>query len=286
MKRNLIRITVIMTINILHITANDKPANKEKLFYILLWTSSEIPFMMEREDFIRPKCQFQNCYITKNIRYLDDVTKFDAILFDSVALHRHPDISFPIRRSAKQRYVLLSTESSVRHPITPEYNSFFNWTWTYKLDSDIVFTQIAIRDKNGKIVGPKKEMHWLPDVNKKPASDDILKKLANKTTTGIWLATDCNPESQFQRYVKTVQEELHKFNRNIDVYGQCPGAYNNLCTKDTGSVEECEALIESTYYFYLSFENVMSEDFVSRQLLTALNHYAVPVVFGGANYTR
>lgn len=286
MKRNLKRITVITILNILHLTASKKQAKKEKLFNILLWTSSEIPFQTGRKDFIQPKCQFQNCYITKNVSYLSDVAKFDAILFDSAALHEHPDIPFPNRRSEKQRYILLSTESSVRHPITPEYNNFFNWTWTYKLDSDIVFTRIVIRDKDGKVVGPKKEMHWLPDAEMKPISSDILRKLMDKTVTGIWLVTDCDPGSQSQRYIKSLQEELHTYNRKIDVYGQCPGANNTICNKDYNKVKQCEALIKSTYYFYMSFENALSEDFVSTQLLTALNYFAVPVVFGGANHTR
>ncbi|XP_063375065.1 alpha-(1,3)-fucosyltransferase C-like [Cydia amplana] len=51
-------------------------------------------------------------------------------------------------------------------------------------------------------------------------------------------------------------------------------------------MEECLKLIQEQYYFYLSFENSFSEDYVTEKLLTALENYAVPVVYGGANYTR
>lgn len=284
---NLRRIAVITILNILHVTANIEMAEKDKLIYILQWTwASEMPFRMERHNFVTPKCQFQNCFITQNVSYLNDVTNFDAILFDAVTLKEQPDIQLPTRRSLNQRYVLISADSSVHYPITPEYNNFFNFTWTYKLDSDVVNGQIVIRDVDGKIIGPKKEMHWLPESKMQPTDAKILSKLAHKNKAAIWLVTNCDPESQAQGYVKNLQEELRKYNQSIDLYGHC--ANNILCTKDyeKAYMKECEALIESKYMFYLSFENVLSEDYVSTQLLTGLNHYAVPVVFGGANHTR
>lgn len=285
--RNLKRIAIITILNILHVTAHNKLEEKEKLFNILLWTSTGIPFTMAQENFIASKCQFQNCFITRNVSMLSDVTKFDAILFDAVALKEEPDIPFPKNRSKYQRYVLASTESSVHYPITSEYNNFFNWTWTYKLDSDIVFAQIAIKDKDGKVVGPKKEMHWLPEAKMKTTSNDIINKLADKTITAIWITKNCDPESQSHRYIRKMQEELKMGNRSVDIYGPCENMNNTMCVPGFPKfIKECEALIESNYYFYLVFENVVSEDFVSKQLLTPLNHFAVPIVFGGANYTR
>lgn len=285
---NLRRIIAITVLSILHVRAKVEVAEKEKIFNILLWTSSELSFIMERVNFVAAKCQFQNCFVTKNSSYLNDVRNFDAILFDSVALKNQPDIQLPRSRSKNQRYVLVSTESSARYPITFEYNNFFNWTWTYKLDSDIVFAQIAIRNKDGKIIGPKKVMHWLSNAHMKPTSVNILSKLAHKKSTAIWLVTNCDPESQAQGYIKNLQEEMYKYNHSVDLYGRCDIAQNMLCTRDLKKVymKECEALIESKYLFYLSFENVLSEDFVSTHLLTGLNHFAVPVVFGGANHTR
>lgn len=47
--------------------------------------------------------------------------------------------------------------------------------------------------------------------------------------------------------------------------------------------EECIDIVEENYYFYLAFEN---SDYVTEKLMTALDHYTVPVVLGGANYSR
>lgn len=282
------KIATIVILNILHVTANIDIVEKDKLFYILLWTTSEMAFRMDQDNFVSPKCQFQNCLITKNASYLDHITNFDAILFDSVFLYEHPDIQLPHRRSRTQRYVFVSTASSADYPITPEYNNFFNWTWTYKFDSDVVFSQIAIRDLEGKVIGPKKEMHWLPVSQMKPIRSNISSKLENKTKTAMWLATSCDTDSQSQIYIKNLQEELRKYNDNVDIYGHCEQANYKLCTKNYEKLymKECEALIESTYFFYLSFESILSEDFVSSALLKALKHFAVPIVLGGANHTR
>lgn len=279
--RNLKRIAMLIILNILHVTARNKLQEKENMFYILLWTWTGIPFTMDQEDFIAANCQFQNCFITKNISFFNDVTKFDAILFDAIALKEKQDIPYPEKRSKRQRYVLVSTEASVHCPITSEYNNFFNWTWTYKLDSDIVYSEIAIKDKDGTVVGPKKEMHWLPEAKMETTSINILNKLADKRIAAIWIATNCDPASQSVRYIRKMQVELKKNNHSVDTYGSCDNANNTKCIS-----KACQALIESTYYFYLFFESVVSEDFVSKQLLTPLNHFAVPVVFGGANHTR
>lgn len=289
---NLRTITLIVTINILHVTAKVKMVEKENLFYILLWTPMEISTFQqlkpEQYSFTEPNCQFQNCFITNNASYLNDVANFDAVLFDSVALNEQPDIPLPKRHSKNQRYVLVSTKSSADHPITSEYNNFFNWTWTYKLDSDVTFANIAIRDKAGTKIGPKKEMHWLSNAKMEPTNIDTLSKLAHKRVAGIWLVTNCDTQSQSQIYINNLQKELRKYNHSIDLYGNCNNGNYALCTTDMydKKLDDCETLVESKYYFYLSFENALSEDFVSTQLLTALNQFAVPVVYGGANHTR
>lgn len=67
----------------------------------------------------------------------------------------------------------------------------------------------------------------------------------------------------------------------MNVFGQCG---NMMCPN--ADLEQCNELLEREYYFYLAFEDSMAEDYVTDQLWIALNHFAVPVVFGGANYFR
>jgi alpha-1,3-fucosyltransferase len=49
--------------------------------------------------------------------------------------------------------------------------------------------------------------------------------------------------------------------------------------------ENCTALLENDYKFYLSFENSLCDQYVSEKLWMALQSSVVPVVMGQANYT-
>lgn len=45
-------------------------------------------------------------------------------------------------------------------------------------------------------------------------------------------------------------------------------------------------MLDTEYKFYLAFENSLCVDYVTEKLYGALQRGIVPVVFGGANYTR
>lgn len=290
---NLRQITLVTIVNILHVTAKYEKAEKVNMFNILLWTPMGNSFFDQMPlgsySFTEPKCQYQNCYLTNNPSYLSNIRKFDAVLFDFPALGRQHGFALPKQRSISQRYVLVSTESPVAHPIKADFNNFFNWTWTYKLDSDVVIANIAIRDAKGTIIGPKNDMHWLAKDKMKASSTDTLSKLTHKRTAAIWLVTNCEPNSQPRIFIQKLQDELRNYNHSLDFYGNCPNANYGVCSMDFTNkkkLNRCDQLTEKKYYFYLSFENILSADLVSAHLLTALQHYSVPVVYGGANYTR
>jgi len=52
------------------------------------------------------------------------------------------------------------------------------------------------------------------------------------------------------------------------------------------NMEECYQMLEKRYRFYLSFENSLCTDYVTEKLYRALDHGVVPVVYGGADYSR
>lgn len=60
---------------------------------------------------------------------------------------------------------------------------------------------------------------------------------------------------------------------NVDIYGRCGPL--------TCEQPECENLLETTYMFYLSFENQLCKDYASEKLFRALEYGAVPIVFNG-----
>lgn len=253
------------------------------LIYILQWTSiKREPFVYwkpGRKYFKAMNCEFQNCYVTNEANYFFDVTDFDVILFNAIDIRGNMEL--PRLRSDNQLYVLLSQESAANYPIFKNFDWFFNYTWTYKLNSDIFYPYFVVRDKLGEIVAPKMDVHWMDVSKMKPTSQSIIDRLQTKKIAAAWFVTNCYANNERLNYVSNLREALTDYNLELDIYGGCGTFY---CPRDTP--DDCLAKVESDYYFYLSLENSFSEDYVTEKLLTALNHFAVPIVLPTGNFTR
>lgn len=277
------RIIVIILMFTLFYVKSDHKKNPE-LIYILLWENRNMPpfihMKSKRKSFTYMNCEFQNCYITDQKGYFNDMTDYDAILFNSIDI-KDGYSELPELRSDNQLYVFVSTESPPMYPMYDYLNWYFNYTWTYRMDSDIIYPYFVARHRDGKVVAPKQEVHWMDSKEMKPTSQDIKDKLQKKKIAAAWFVTNCLAISNRFNYVRNLREALTTYNLEVDIYGVCGNSY---CPGDL--MDECLAKVESDYYFYLSFENSFSEDYVTEKLMTALDHYAIPVVLGGANYTR
>ncbi|XP_050668751.1 alpha-(1,3)-fucosyltransferase C-like [Leptidea sinapis] len=256
----------------------------KNLKYILQWTrrfSAPFDFMGEGNSaFIQNKCKFTNCYVTDDTQYFLDHREFDAIAFNSRdVIHLWP-FQMPQHRSPKQKYIFGGMESPDFFPACSEnLDGFFNWTWTYKLDSNFRWGYITIYDLNENVVGPKIDMIW--PIKMEPISEELKVKLSIKTKAVAWFVSHCKTKRRREEFVAVLSDELEKWGWTVDIYGAC-GPLS--CPRSDSS--SCFKMIEEQYHFYLSFENSFAEDYVTEKLLTALNNYAVPVVFGGADYTR
>jgi alpha-1,3-fucosyltransferase len=95
------------------------------------------------------------------------------------------------------------------------------------------------------------------------------------------MASHCDTHSQRETYVK----ELSKY-IDVDIFGQC-GKYLT-CAKHPLHISnpQCYDMLESTYKFYLSFENAICPDYVTEKFFKIMGHDIVPVVYGGADYTQ
>lgn len=259
---------------------------KDDMKYILLWTSAKsapLSFIGEgRKGFIDRNCPFTNCIVTGTKKYLNDITEFDVVAFSSSEVIRMYNDRLPASRSPHQKYAFASIESSDYYPVCSDrFDGYFNWTWTFRLDSDVRWGYMVIRDENNNIVGPNKEMHWINHEDMETVSDEFKENLKSKTNAAAWYVSNCKSRSKRELFVKELQKELQKYNLTVDVYGRCGPLQ---CSRATEA--ECFDLIKEKYYFYLSFENSYNEDYVTEKLLNAVWNNAVPIVYGSANYSR
>lgn len=266
------------------VTLIESHTKEHGIIYILLWTPMyHEPFNFwkrKRKSFVAMNCEFQNCFIIDNKDYFEDLTNFDVILFNTIDMTGY--MAIPSVRSDNQIYIFVSTESAINYPQRSEmFNYFFNYTWTYKFNSDIVYPYFIVRNKlRRKVIGPGKRVHWMNTTKMRPVDESIKHRLQNKTVAAAWFVTNCLVNSRID-YAHALNSELHKYNLRLDIYGACG---NKVCPRS--EIDTCLSILESDYYFYLAFENSFCEDYVTEKLLNALDHYAVPVVKGGANYAR
>ncbi|KAM3965945.1 uncharacterized protein ACR2FA_012796 [Aphomia sociella] len=257
------------------------PKYPKHLKYILLWTSKDYsPFYFfgtGQNGFLNNNCSVINCYVTDDRNLFGgDITKFDAIAFNG---RNMKPINLPNQRSPHQKYIYINMESGDNYPVCSEkFDNFFNLTATYRLDSDIPYPYILIRNTNGDIVGPKLDMRWneLIDVD-----EELPYKLQNKSKAVAWFVSHCYSRSGRKEFVRRLQRALDPYGLEVDIYGSCGSL---KCPIELKS--KCDIILERDYYFYLSLENSFGKDYVTEKLLTALQHDVVPIVYGGANYSR
>lgn len=276
-----IKVILIVILSIFHITGY--AVKKSDRIYILEYTPENAPpfTIIEKAQraFELRNCTFKNCFLTTNRSYFSDILDFDALLFN-IVLMRY-DMVLPIR-SQSQKYILVAIETAAYHPISTVYNDYFNYTWTYKLESDIPFPLVIVKNHLGEVIGPKINMRWMKIEEMNETSEFIVNKLQTKKIAAVAYISNCVSHQRLN-YINDLHKELNKYGHRVDLIGQC-GA--DVCFKQEYDDETCLYKIETDYYFYLSFENSFAVDYVSESLLKPLDNFAVPVVLGGSNYSR
>nr|XP_045620427.1 alpha-(1,3)-fucosyltransferase C-like [Procambarus clarkii] len=227
------------------------PPLKKILFWNEVFGDQSFWFGFGREPFLRAGCPVNTCMTTSN-RSRFPLKDIDAVLFH----YRSGDISFPKERFLHTRYVfwLMESPAHLFRNIEP-YTNIFNWTFTYRLDSDFAMPY-------GRVYRRRKP---LEPIDKNYA--------ANKTKMAAWFVSNCNTIGGRKVLVSTLRQWLQ-----IDQYGGCGEL---KCGKH--EARKCYAMLSANYKFYFSFENSLCRDYVTEKLFNILRVDVVPVVYGLAN---
>lgn len=253
-----------------------------EIIQILIWDNPHLIPELNNENgqdhFTRKNCNYVNCRVTSDHNNTN-LTNFDVILFHAMGLNA-TNATKPSTRLKEQKYIFVNNQPSCKSPIPSQYNDFFNLTWTYRLDSDFIWRFLIVTDKNDEIIGPARNIQWIDIDDMEPISKATEILLASKKTAAVWYPLQCKTPSKRENYVNKLKTELEKYTLTIDIFGPCGNSTKSI---KKGLFDD---LVESEYYFHLAFESVICEDYVTEELLTATNHLAVPIVYGGADYNR
>lgn len=249
--------------------------NKSKT--ILFWTTfyGGNVWSKLRMD-LNESCPDNNCRLTTDRRLLNES---DAVIFhfwhdklDSLPAFRRPD----------QRYVYLNFESAVRSrnyfPWKQIPPNFFNWTATYRLDSDLfgkMFYGFQFENKSSPLVGQNNLTNYY-GLN-----------VTSKTKMAAWFVSNCQTSINREGYVRELSRyiQVDVFGKCLENHKSCPIPRNPQNQPLYYEKTDCEVMLERDYLFYLSFENSFCPDYASEKFFRAFQSGIVPVVFGGANYS-
>jgi alpha-1,3-fucosyltransferase len=253
---------------------------------ILIWNNS--PKVIEtaifgfgHDPFVLEGCEFSDCAIFNQDSAASlPLEEFDAVIvqISTMWLSDSPENR---TRSKHQRFIFFAQESpaSMRESLPDIFSmrNYFNWTMSYRSNSDIQFLYGRIQP------GPtapktREETLRLMKANK---NNNKKNYAANKIKLVAWMVGHCDTLGLREIYVS----QLAKF-IPIDVYGKCGNMSCSRNTMHAYSDPQCYQMLEAKYKFYLSFENSICEEYVTEKFFEIANRDIVPIVYGGADYQR
>ena len=205
-------------------------------------------------------CPEKKCKISHNVY---DVGKSDLVIFhasDMATFVRTKELQQIHKyRCRSQRMAFLCHETVVTEPLHDVAipDGFFNWTITFKRDSDFHF--------------PYGRYFRMPSAESPP---NLINYAENKDKLVLWTVSHCGTIRE--KYVKKLLKYI-----KVDIYGKCSGVYgqDNQCSRSSN----CDNLFKP-YKFYLAFENGICTDYITEKFWTALSMNSVPIVLAKDYY--
>ena len=218
------------------------------------WNGIRNPCEKGKVDFSKCRCRCEvDFFLFDDTDKLYEPTSGDAVLFQLQHLRRmgHP----PVKHNG-QVFVGVSKEPYIsRSKFLKNFEYVFNWTMTFRKDSEIFYPYGRIKKRIGK--APAKNY------------SDIYRK---KKKGIVWFVSHCITKSKREDYAK----ELGKY-IDIDIIGKCG---SDIC----GRYDDCTEKIAEEYFFRFNVENSFHTDYVSEKLFENFPKDMIQIVGGSADY--
>lgn len=243
---------------------------------ILFWT----PSYHNSNRWKGAERSFLKCPCTCVAEYSQSMILYaDAVLFFGFTIDMK---NLPYKRVLSQPWIFYSLEPptiTTRNGFHGNmYADFFNWTMTYRTDSDIYIPykyyvqQAMLKDWK------QTEKNATEEQNMKVLTDNEI--VFNSTKLVVAMISNCKRKQRLK-----IVQELQKY-VPVEVFGRC--TQRPLCKNET-TKSLCLTAELSHYKFYLSFENSQCLDYITEKYWTIPFKYGlVPIVWGTTitNYAK
>ena len=154
--------------------------------------------------------------------------KFDADFF-SLPAHKRP---------ASQIWIMYMLECPLHTQFIHDKN-IFNWTATYRRDSELVTPY-------------EKWVYYDRRIRRKPATRNFA---SGKSKKVAWFVSNCGAKNNRLEYANALQKHI-----DVDIYGNCG---TKTCPRHSG--DHCLDVLSKDYKFYLAFENSNCRDYITEK---------------------
>ncbi|XP_052812476.1 4-galactosyl-N-acetylglucosaminide 3-alpha-L-fucosyltransferase FUT6-like isoform X1 [Mya arenaria] len=212
------------------------------------------------------RCSYTNCKVTTDRTIL----KASSAVVFSVAdtgMGSRPPLT-PNERNPNQAWIFYTLESPYnilwqQEHKRPDWLNMFNWSWTYKPDSDIFHPYGILQTRAMTLQRNYSE---------------IFRK---KTKLAAWAVSHCGAVSKRDRYVELLNHLSSDGNASIvDIFGSCKGALSKP------SKEQIENILDENYKFYLGFENSLCPDYITEKFFMYYKRDVITIVRGMGEYEK
>ena len=211
----------------------------------------------------------------------------DAVLVHNFWLqlreHTVEEILSISKRCLEQRWVFYTKESPGNMPLFPSLNNFFNWTATYRRDSDffVPYGSYAPLKEESELTGTADRVQdSSPTINLQSMEGEVNHANGKDKLALFGVSNHCGG----QRFdlVRALMKYI-----NISFFGKCANQFesNNTFVCPFNLENGCDEEIKR-HKFYLAFENSLCIDYITEKYLrNSLERGLVPVVYGGSRYS-
>ena len=180
----------------------------------------------------------------------------DAILLQ---INKLKNIGHPPRKRPGQVFVAVEREPTAAGGIQQQHFEYvFNWTMTFRRDSDIFYPYGEIVQRKGKT--PVKNYTAIYKKKKKGI---------------IWFVSHCRTKSRREYYAEALSKYI-----DIDIVGKCG---RDICPK---GFKKCVERLEEKYFFSFNLENSYLTDYVTEKLFDNFAKEMIQIVGGSADYDK
>ncbi|XP_053378773.1 glycoprotein 3-alpha-L-fucosyltransferase A-like [Mercenaria mercenaria] len=239
-----------------HITENTSSSNRT---FQILWYNPPAFIRVYRKDVMYcgfAKCEYRNCNMTFNKL---EANNSQAVIFDGQNMPRKLDFTRP----NGQVWIFEAHESPFSYGANgnwwyrnKEYS--FNWTMTYNKDNTDIFLPY------GEILRHKRAMR-----------KDFKSIAKNKNRTLLMIASHCHTHSKRQEYVNILRKYI-----DVEVLGHCGEKWT--CGARYKHDENCFQLLNTTFRFYLAFENALCHQYFTEKFYENFNYDLIMLTRGGS----